>query len=208
MNKINYGHIFKEFVESVGYELLSDYKGARTKVKLRCNYGHEYKVIPNSFKQGIRCPICPRKYSIQSGKYFKDLVESVGYELLSDYKGSHTKVKLKCPKGHEYEVTPNNFKIGQKVTVFPTINCGKCFYCKIGRYNLCNKRIFLSTPPINGTLCDYIAIRADLAHLLPKGMDLKYAALAEPAAIAVHAVNRANFYNNATGVILGAGPIG
>jgi L-iditol 2-dehydrogenase len=97
---------------------------------------------------------------------------------------------------------------GEHVAVEPGISCGKCYYCKTGRYNICEKRIFLSAPPINGTLCDYLTIREDLAHPVPKDMDLRHAALAEPSAIAVHAVSMAKLKYNSTGVILGAGPIG
>ena len=59
MVKKNYGLIFKEFVESYGYILLSEYVNSSTKVKIRCpKCHHEYKVKPNSFKQGSRCPHC------------------------------------------------------------------------------------------------------------------------------------------------------
>ncbi|MHB1483726.1 MAG: NAD(P)-dependent alcohol dehydrogenase [Saccharofermentanales bacterium] len=100
------------------------------------------------------------------------------------------------------------FEIGDRVVIEPGIPCGLCDHCKSGRYNLCGNVVFLSAPPINGTFCDYIAIRSDMVYKMPDEMTFEQGALVEPAAVAVHAVNRAGFINGASGVILGAGPIG
>lgn len=100
------------------------------------------------------------------------------------------------------------FEIGDRVVIEPGIPCGVCEYCKNGRYNLCPDVVFLSAPPINGTFCDYLAIKADSVFHIPEILSLKHAALVEPTAVAVQAINRRRFSNGATGVILGAGPIG
>ena len=43
-------------------------------------------------------------------EYVKEQIEKEGYELLSkEYKNSNTKLKVKCPKDHEYEVRYNNW---------------------------------------------------------------------------------------------------
>ena len=48
------------------------------------------------------------KYSYE---YIKEYVENFGYILLStEYKNNLTKLLIKCPKGHEYEVSFSNFK--------------------------------------------------------------------------------------------------
>lgn len=101
-----------------------------------------------------------------------------------------------------------NFSIGDRVVIEPGIPCGVCEYCKIGRYNLCPEVIFLSAPPINGTFCDYLAINSHFVFHIPDVLSLEHAALVEPTAVAIQAVNRGHFSNGATGVILGAGPIG
>ena len=119
MNKINYGHIFKEFVESVGYELLSEYKNSYTKVILKCSKGHEYNVTPNNFKSlGRRCAKCAGKCPIQAKEQFIRLVIQEGYELLSEYRNNYTKVILKCDSGHEYKTIPKDFKFNHR--------CPKC----------------------------------------------------------------------------------
>ncbi|HZJ57902.1 MAG TPA: alcohol dehydrogenase catalytic domain-containing protein [Clostridia bacterium] len=101
-----------------------------------------------------------------------------------------------------------HFKEGDKVVVEPGFPCGRCPFCKTGRYNLCPDVIFLSAPPINGTFCDYITMPESFAHPIPEGMSFEKAAVAEPAAVAVHAVNCAKYANGAHGVIIGTGPIG
>ena len=109
--KRDYGREFKELVESVGYELLEEYKGANVKVKIRCNKGHEYgSTTPDSFKSGTRCPKCSRCCLIQAKKEFLELVESEEYKLIGEYVNAKTKVKIRCNKGHEYSTTPHNFK--------------------------------------------------------------------------------------------------
>lgn len=101
---------FKELVENEGYELLDEYKNNKTKVKLRCNKGHEYYVTPIDFKHNYRCLKCVGLCPIQAKEQFIHLLNKEGYELLDEYKNNKTKVKLKCNKGHDYYVMPYSFK--------------------------------------------------------------------------------------------------
>ncbi len=113
----NYGEIFNDIVKQEGYELLSEYKNSKIKVLIRCKKGHEYKVKPNDFKNGNRCPICSGLCPIQAKEQFIELVERIGYELLSEYKNSKIKVLIRCKKGHEYKAKPNDFKNGNRCPV-------------------------------------------------------------------------------------------
>jgi L-iditol 2-dehydrogenase len=100
------------------------------------------------------------------------------------------------------------FSIGERVVVEPGIPCGLCAFCRTGRYNLCGEVKFLSAPPVDGTFCDYVSVRWDCVHKIPMDMPFEDAALVEPAAVAIHAVNRAVFKNGDTALVIGAGPIG
>jgi len=100
------------------------------------------------------------------------------------------------------------FSTGEHVVIEPGIPCGKCKYCRSGRYNLCPDVVFLSAPPINGTFCDYISVRWDSLFKIPENLSFEKAAMIEPAAVAIHAVNRASFGNGDTAAVVGAGPIG
>ena len=101
-----------------------------------------------------------------------------------------------------------DFSIGDHVVIEPGIPCGRCIYCKSGRYNLCKSVVFLSAPPVNGTFCDYLTIRSDCVHKIPDSLPFEHAALVEPAAVAVHTVNRARIKSGDTAVIIGTGTIG
>lgn len=50
----------------------------------------------------------------KSSNEFKLLVEQTGYTLLTNYETAKKKVILKCPKGHEFDITPNKFKLGSR----------------------------------------------------------------------------------------------
>lgn len=103
------------------------------------------------------------------------------------------------------------FRPGDPVAIEPGIACGFCPACKSGRYNLCPTVVFLSAPPINGTFCDFICVRADCVHHSPPALALEHAALVEPAAVGVHAVNQAasaGIISGKSAVILGSGTIG
>ena len=112
--KLSY-QIVKNFIESEGYQLLSDtYINNRTKLLLKCPIGHEYEATFNSFQYGNRCSICNGKHK-HSYDYVKNFIESQGYQLLSEsYKNARTKLLLKCPIGHEYKVTFVDFKCGSR----------------------------------------------------------------------------------------------
>jgi L-idonate 5-dehydrogenase len=106
----------------------------------------------------------------------------------------------------------DSVKTGDRVTVNPARNCGFCEYCKAGRINLCRKTIMLgsasSTPPTNGALAEFVAVRADQCHALPNQIDDSIGAMIEPFAVALHAVKRAGVVSGRSVLVMGAGTIG
>ncbi|MNJ35523.1 L-threonine 3-dehydrogenase [compost metagenome] len=77
---------------------------------------------------------------------------------------------------------------GQRVTVNPLITCGYCEYCRQGRDNLCFNRTMIGmTRP--GAFAEYLSIPAASVIPIPDGLSLVHAAITEPAATALHAVN-------------------
>ena len=100
------------------------------------------------------------------------------------------------------------FGVGDRVVIEPGIPCSTCLYCKTGVYHMCKKVIFLSAPPINGTFCDYIAVRKDMVFPFSDALTYEQAAFAEPTAVAVHSVNKAGGVLGKDAVIIGSGAIG
>ena len=77
---------------------------------------------------------------------------------------------------------------GERVTVNPLVNCGRCKACRIGRENLCASRQIISMPPREGAFAQYITIPARNLVTVPDDVSLTHAALAEPLAVSWHAV--------------------
>lgn len=104
------------------------------------------------------------------------------------------------------EVT--HLKRGDRVALEPGVTCGKCEYCKTGRYNLCPDVQFLATPPYQGCYENYIAHPADMAFKLPESISTKEGALIEPLAVGLEAAKTSGVTLGSRVTILGAGCIG
>ncbi|MHA1819957.1 MAG: zinc-dependent alcohol dehydrogenase [Promethearchaeota archaeon] len=133
---------------------------------------------------------------------------------LHAYEGKHPFIPLPATPGHEfsgwvYEVGENvkDFKVGDRVTAEPNLNCGKCYNCKIGRYNICENLRVMGCQG-DGAMADYFLLPANKTVKLPDNLSLKDAALVEPLAVGVHAAHRAGDLYMKNVVIVGAGMIG
>ncbi|GKX29880.1 sorbitol dehydrogenase [Vallitalea longa] len=104
------------------------------------------------------------------------------------------------------EVT--NLKVGDRVALEPGKTCGKCEFCKTGRYNLCPDVIFFATPPYDGVFQEYVAHDADLCFKLPDNVSTLSGALIEPLAVGMHAASQGDAHVGQTAVVTGAGAIG
>ncbi|MDL2302430.1 NAD(P)-dependent alcohol dehydrogenase [Lachnospiraceae bacterium OttesenSCG-928-D06] len=101
-----------------------------------------------------------------------------------------------------------HLKVGDKVALEPGKTCGKCEFCKSGKYNLCKDVIFFATPPVDGVFQEYVAHDADLCFKLPEHVSTLEGALIEPLAVGFHAVNQGEAQIGQTAVVYGAGCIG
>ncbi len=119
--------------------------------------------------------------------------------------------------GHEFagtvlESASPAWPVGRRVTGNPLITCGHCDYCVQGRDNLCAQRTMVGmTRP--GAYAQRMSIPGDCLIALPDALDPVSAALTEPAATALHAVDvatRALRRPLAEGrvLVLGGGAIG
>ena len=101
-----------------------------------------------------------------------------------------------------------NVKPGDRVVLEPGIGCGHCEFCKSGRYNLCPDMQFISCPPYQGAMRNYITHPAHLAFKLPENVSTLEGALVEPLSVGMHAASLGGVKLGDTVVILGAGCIG
>ena len=97
--------------------------------------------------------------------------------------------------------------VGMPVTANPLVTCGRCEACVTGRQQLCPRRKLLGAH-LPGCNADLVVVPATSVLPLPAGMSMEDAALVEPAARAVHAVELSGAGPTSRALVLGAGPIG
>lgn len=85
--------------------------------------------------------------------------------------------------------------VGERIAVSPSRPCGACRFCQLGLQNHClDMRYFGSAmrmPHVQGAFRQQLVIEAWQAHKLAAGVSDAEGAMAEPLAVALHAVNRA-----------------
>ncbi|RRJ31486.1 NAD(P)-dependent alcohol dehydrogenase [Halocatena pleomorpha] len=97
----------------------------------------------------------------------------------------------------------------ERVAVEPGIPCGDCSHCTIGNtYHLCERMQYMSSPPVDGALREYVAWPAEYVYSLPDSVSLRAGALVEPLSVAMHACERADITEGDTVLVTGGGPIG
>jgi threonine dehydrogenase-like Zn-dependent dehydrogenase len=97
--------------------------------------------------------------------------------------------------------------VGDGVVVAPNYPCHRCESCRRGLINLCDDFRHVGSG-VDGGLAEYLVVPAEYLHVVPAGLDLALAALAEPLACVLNGTTRARWNPGDPVVILGAGPIG
>ena len=101
---------------------------------------------------------------------------------------------------------------GERVVINPLMTCGMCAYCESGRTNLCTTRELIGMR-VAGAYCEYVAISEQNLVPIPGSFDMVKASLAEPAACALHTLNRARMMSprplsELRTLVIGGGAIG
>lgn len=116
--------------------------------------------------------------------------------------------------GHEWTGTVaavgsgvERWKPGDIVVGGPPIRCGTCHACRHSRPSLCAERRPTEGPE-RGALADFTVAAADSLMAAPAGLEPRAAALAEPLAVAMHAISQARVEPGQRVLVMGAGPIG
>jgi (R,R)-butanediol dehydrogenase/meso-butanediol dehydrogenase/diacetyl reductase len=126
--------------------------------------------------------------------------------------GTHPRAKMPLIMGHEITGTvtvaaPDGPVAGTRVIVEPLISCGICPPCIQGNTHVCRSlQLFGIDAP--GSLAEYVALPATALVPVKDSVPVTEVALAEPLAVAVHAVARSGLAGGETVLIFGAGPIG
>ena len=125
-------------------------------------------------------------------------------------------VQYPFPVGHEgagevIKVGPavTSVKPGDRIAIEPAMPCGECDQCTVGRPHTCRKLRFLGCPgQADGCLSEYIVMPENSCFKIADTLTYTDAAISEPLAIGLYAVNQSIPMKGATIGILGFGPIG
>jgi L-iditol 2-dehydrogenase len=101
----------------------------------------------------------------------------------------------------------SSFTPGMRVVAANSGPCNECFFCQRHQANLCEDLQF-----INGAYAEFIRIPERIVRqnllILPDDLSFREAAMAEPLACAVRAVEETSIVEGDTVVVIGIGPIG
>lgn len=98
-------------------------------------------------------------------------------------------------------------KAGDAVVADSRVTCGVCTACRSGRANVCEKLGFVGEV-CEGGFAEEVVLPASLLVKAPVDVDAAALAMAEPLAVALHAVKRLAVPSGSPVLIAGCGPIG
>ncbi len=98
--------------------------------------------------------------------------------------------------------------VGAAVVGGPAVVCGTCPACRAQRPSLCRDRSGAGEQQRDGAFADLVCVDHRTVVTVPQDLSLRRAALAEPFAVALHAVTRCGAGPGDRVLVTGAGPIG
>jgi L-iditol 2-dehydrogenase len=129
-------------------------------------------------------------------------------------KRGHPKFPFPLTLGHEFAGVVEAagpgapFAPGERVTSAVTGPCGRCDDCRRGRENLCATAF---ERPLFGAFADFLLVPERIVknglRRIPPGLSDEAAALLDPLASIVHALNRVNAQDGGDVFVVGTGPI-
>ncbi len=97
-------------------------------------------------------------------------------------------------------------KVGEQVSVNPNVNCGLCDYCLAGDPIRCSALKGLGSN-FPGFFAEYVVVHERLVFST-EGLPVDTAVFTEPAACAMHGLERLKVWPGSTALVFGAGPTG
>ncbi|MHA8100680.1 zinc-binding alcohol dehydrogenase family protein [Aquirufa nivalisilvae] len=133
---------------------------------------------------------------------------------LNGFKGLFELQEYPNVLGHEVGATieeigadvPAQWQVGQRVTIYPYLNCGTCVSCRKGRRNACqdNKTMGVRRP---GAMTRYITISWQDLYT-SNSLSLQELALVEPLTVGFHAAARGRVSASDIVAVIGCGIVG
>lgn len=132
------------------------------------------------------------------------------------FAGKHPRAQAPLVMGHEFageivEIQPGGstakLAVGDRVTAYPLLVCGNCWACRNGFAHVCRDLKLIGIDR-DGAFAEYVSVPLDLLVNFSDRLTFDQAALIEPLAVGVHALEMAGTPDWQTAVVVGCGPIG
>jgi 2-desacetyl-2-hydroxyethyl bacteriochlorophyllide A dehydrogenase len=133
---------------------------------------------------------------------------------MSLYAGKHPRAKAPLVPGHEIfgrvesagSDVPD-WRPGMRAVVYPLITCGHCAPCREGNAHVCETLRVIGFDR-DGGFAEFVKVSPKDLVPIPDSLSDEEAALIEPLAVAVHALENSSFRIGDTVLVTGGGPIG
>jgi L-iditol 2-dehydrogenase len=100
-----------------------------------------------------------------------------------------------------------DFHVGLRVALDLVTRCGECYFCRIGKSNMCANR-FNKGASVLGGFGEYIAVRAQQIFPISDDISFREAAFSEPVSCCIRSLKKIEISLAEDLLILGAGPMG
>jgi len=128
-------------------------------------------------------------------------------------------MKLPIVTGHEISATVEEvgemvtgFKPGDRVVVFASVQCGRCHYCELGYFEMCDNLSVVGYD-FDGGFTQYMQVPSHVVSAgcvlhVPESVSMECAAIAEPMSCALNGLELSPIRKGSSLVVIGGGPIG
>lgn len=111
--------------------------------------------------------------------------------------------------GHEFvgvvQESPDSTLVGRRVVGELNATCGKCIYCRTGRFTHCSSRRVLGMHDKDGCFGEYMTIDTKLLHTIPDNLPTEKAIYTEPLAAAFEIMTQVSLSPEKNIAVLGDG---
>lgn len=97
--------------------------------------------------------------------------------------------------------------VGDNVAVAPLMPCGRCEWCRAGKFSLCDDYDFMGSRS-DGAFAEFLRAPARNVLKVPDGVTFEAAATIEPAAIILHGIQKLNLRLGDAVAVVGCGALG
>ncbi len=140
------------------------------------------------------CGICTFEQRLYTGAM------KVSYPLVAGHEASGVIVEVGTS-------VVGNYKKGMKVALDLVMRCGQCYYCRIGRSNLCENRFKPGQRSLGG-FAEYIAVRPGQVYPASPELPFDEAAFTEPLSCCIHSLKKLRIAMSEDVLIVGSGVMG